>query len=130
MFQSLIERQHVSFTLLRQRNILPRQQSHAIFAAFPCLLHANMIHQDAPHELRRYREEMCSVLPLKGSLIHQPETRLLHQFGGLKGMIRSLAGEAPARQATKFVINEGNEFLSRLAVTLTPTQEQLCDLVR
>ena len=52
-----------------------------------------MIDEDPPHHHRGHANELGAVLPVVHlPLVDQPEIRLVHERGGLQGVVEPLAG--------------------------------------
>jgi hypothetical protein len=60
---------------------------------------ACMIHENAPHHLRRDTEKLRPILPGDAVLIDQPQVRFVNECGRLQGMFgRSRRRYAAARR--------------------------------
>ncbi len=71
---------------------------------------------------------MGAVLPLHLPDINQPEVRLVHQCGCLKGVAHPFVAHVPASQAAQLPVDQGHQQLERGLITLAPGQQQLRDL--
>ena len=91
---------------------------------------SGMLHQNAPHQLGRNREEMRAILPLHAFIVHQPHICFIDQGGGLQAVAGALALHVAARQAVELVINDGRHLLKRLLVSVTPCAKQHAYVVR
>jgi hypothetical protein len=67
-----------------------------------------MVHQNLPHDLRRYSEKMAAVAVFGLTLTNQPHVGFVHKCSGLKGMVRALPPQVTVRQAAKFRISDGD----------------------
>lgn len=50
--------------------------------------------------------------------VHQPDVRFVDQRGGIERLTRFLLGELLRRQRSQLIVDQGQELLSRLRVTL------------
>jgi hypothetical protein len=66
-----------------------------------------MIHQDAPHRLSGYGEEMIAAFQVSLLLIDQAKVGFVHERGGLQRVIGTLPAEVGRCQAVEFVVNQG-----------------------
>jgi hypothetical protein len=89
---------------------------------------ARVVDQDAPHQLRRYREEVRPVLPRHALQVHQPQVRLVDQRRGLQSVPAALAAHEVAGQAPKLFVNDGRELVERFPVSAAPGLEQDSDV--
>ena len=89
---------------------------------------ARMLHQNAPHQLGRNREEMGAILPLHALIIHQAHVGFIDQGRGLQAVAGALAFHVAARQAVEFVINDGGQPFERALVSVAPGAEQRADV--
>jgi hypothetical protein len=51
-----------------------------------------VIDEDPPHHHRGHANELGAVLPVHLPLVESPEIRLVHERGGLQGVVEPLAG--------------------------------------
>jgi hypothetical protein len=82
-----------------------------------------MIYQDSPHQLRRYREEMASVLPVDIVASRKAEIGLVHNRRALQRVIGTLTSQVVPRQAAQFVIDQRDKRLSGGNVAATPASQ-------
>src|ERR1700722_9011760 len=89
-----------------------------------------MLHQNAPHQLRRNREKMGAILPLHAFIIHQTHVRLVDQGCCLQAVAGPLTSHVAPRQAVQFAIDDGSQPVERALVSLAPCAQQLADVAR
>ena len=63
---------------------------------------------------------MGAILPLRISLVHQFEIRLIDEGSRLQRVAGSFATEVIAGETAQFVVDERHQFLERRLVALTP----------
>ena len=73
------------------------------------------VHQDVAHRLRRGGEEVGTVAPVGALLTSQLEVGLMHQSGGLQGVIAALPTHVALRHPTQVRIDERQQLLGREA---------------
>ena len=88
-----------------------------------------VVHQNAPHHLRRHREEMRAILPPHALITHEAHVRLIHQRRRLQAMARTLASHVAARQSVKLLIHDRGQPFERARVAVGPRAEQLAHLI-
>ena len=86
---------------------------------------ARMVHQNAPHELRRNPVELGAVLPASSLLINQAKIGLVNQGSGLQRVIRSLAPQVVSRQTSQFALDQRHELVEGRLVTTAPPGQKL-----
>jgi hypothetical protein len=89
-----------------------------------------MIHQDTPHQLRRYGKKMGTALPLHAPVVDQPGIRLVNQRGRLQRVASAFVAHIAAGEAPQFVINNGSEAVQRLVVSVAPREQERADFIR
>ena len=110
-----------------QGRLVQRDMRHAT-PAFQ-IVAPGVLHQDAPHQLRRHREEMRAILPLHPLIAYEAHVRLIHQRRRLQAMARPLAPHVAARQTVELVIHDRRQSFERARVSVAPRAEQLAHLV-
>ena len=85
---------------------------------------AGAVNEDAPHHLRRDGEELRTILPGRAALIDEPDVRLVHERGRLKGVVRPLAPQVRRGAATKLAIHEHQHTLARLEIPGGPRVQE------
>jgi hypothetical protein len=58
-----------------------------------CAARPRVIDEDPPHHHRGHANELGAVLPVHQPLVDQPEIRLVHERGGLQGVVEPLAAK-------------------------------------
>jgi len=81
---------------------------------------ARVVDQDAPHHLRGDAEELRAALPGDAILPDQPEVRFVDQCGGLQRVVRPLAAEVRHGAPSQFPVDEREQIVARLKVSVTP----------
>ena len=110
-----------------QGGLVQRDMRHAT-SAFE-IVAPRVLHQNAPHHLRRHREEMGAILPLHALIAHEAHVRLIHQRRRLQAMAGTLAPHVAARQPVELVIHDRGQPFERTRVSVAPRAEQLAHLV-
>src|SRR5262249_55572400 len=83
------------------------------------LLVARVLDEDAPHRLRRRREEMPPAVPLlRPLLIDETQVRLVNQRRRLECLSRLLLRQPRRRQLAQLVIDQRQQLLRRRRVAL------------
>ena len=88
---------------------------------------ARVIHQHAPHELRREGEEMGAALPSCALLIGKPKPRFVNERRRLQRMSIALASQHAPRQPAKLGVDESHERVARVGVARAPGAQLLGD---
>jgi hypothetical protein len=104
------------------RNFLERDLLRAA-AALRVSMTPRVIDQNAPHDLRRDREEVGTIRPVHILLIDQANVRFVYQGSGLECVVFSLAAHVTASQAVQFVVDEGIQLVQSGLVSLAPLNE-------
>src|SRR5215472_2911064 len=89
---------------------------------------SGVLHEDAPHHLRRHREKMRTVLPLHLFVVHQSRIRFVDQGGGLQAVAWPLAAHVMASQAPELVVNDRRQAVECARIPRTPGAEQIADI--
>src|SRR5262249_14261160 len=86
--------------------------------------------QDAPHGLGRGGEEMSLAVPLatRGGA-DQPQIGLVHQGRRLECVTGRLVRQPPGRHPAELVVNQAEQLLARLTVTVVTRRENTNRLV-
>ena len=93
-------------------------------AAFGSPLGTRGVDENPPHDPRRHRKEVSSVLPLQLANVHQPKIRLVHERGRLERMAGALPSHVTAGEPTELVVDERRELIERRLVAAAPGAEQ------
>jgi hypothetical protein len=72
-------------------------------------------------------EEVRPILPADIRRTDEPQVGLGNQRGRLQRLAGPLGREVAVREPPQLVVNEGEEFVRRRAITLLRTGEQQCD---
>ena len=81
-------------------------------------LAAGVIDKNPPHGLSGGGEKMPAALPVLGSAVHEPQIGLMHQCRGLQCLAWFLLSESRCGQLAQFLVNERQELVGGLRVTL------------
>ena len=76
------------------------------------------VNEDTAHGLGGDRKEMGAVGKLGFPVPDQMQPRLMHQRGGLQGLIGGFAGHFRPRKLAQLAINQRQQFLGGLRITL------------
>jgi len=75
--------------------------------------------EDAPHQPRRHREEVCPVLPFHSLDVDQPQVRLVDERSGLKTVTGSLTPHMGSGNPVQLVVHERNQLVQGHLVALS-----------
>src|SRR5919201_403539 len=81
---------------------------------------ARVLHEDAAHQPRRYREEVRAVLPFHLTSVHEPYIRLVHERGRLQRVSRALMSHVPTGDAAELSVNQRDQLLEGRLVPVAP----------
>jgi hypothetical protein len=105
-------------------------QSHPFepAAVLDSLLPTRLLDQDPSHCFGSGGEEVASIVPVRFVSAalgdDQPQPCLVNQCGGLKGLARSFPGELRGGKPAQFVVEQGQQFIARMAFAiLNPLQD-------
>ena len=79
-----------------------------------------MVDEDAAHHTSRYREEMRAVLPLDRFAVDQADIGFVDECGRLQAVPHALSGHAAARDLVEFLMDERDQSLAGVVVSLAP----------
>jgi hypothetical protein len=96
-----------------------------IASAFQPGLLACPLNQDAPHRLRCGHEKMIAAVPFLRLTPDEPQPGFVHQGGGLQGVTCRLVCHSGHRQLTEFFINQRQQLIRCLRVSLLDPSENL-----
>jgi hypothetical protein len=82
-----------------------------------------MIDDDAAHDLRRVCEEHSPVAPGKALLLNQTQIGLVHEAAGIERDEWLLPGKFPLRQSSELGVDDREQIVARLQVSLLRTFE-------
>jgi hypothetical protein len=84
-----------------------------------------VINENAPHELRRYREKVRAVFPIYAVLIDEPEINFMNQGSWLEAVVAALPQHVAGGQTMEFVVNEIEQPTFGGAVSLAPFEQKV-----
>ena len=87
------------------------------------------IDEDAPHHLRRDRQELGAVLPRRATLIDETQIRLVYERGRLKGVALSFLTQVRGRAVPQLLVDECHNALARGQISVPPRLEEFRDVV-
>jgi hypothetical protein len=79
-----------------------------------------VIHKNPSRHLRRDAEEMRPILPRDMALFQKPEVRFMDERGRLQRVTAALATQLGCSPAPEVLIQEGDQFVGRFALTFAP----------
>ena len=82
-----------------------------------------VIDQDAPHYLRRDREEVRTIRPVHILLINQANVGFIYKGSGLKCVVFSFPDHVTASQAVEFVVDQRVQLVQSGLVPFAPLSE-------
>ena len=88
------------------------------------MLAARVVHQDAPHHLRRDAEEVRAVLPLDAPLADQLEVRLVDERRALQRVADRFSRQVPSRNRAQLLVDERHQLIERLLAAVLPGDQQ------
>jgi len=127
-FQRLVERDEVRRALVRDDECFIERHLRRVTAALLVVPRAGMVHKDVPHDTGRHGQKMCAILPRDGFRVDQPEIGLVDERRGLKAVVDPLAPDVALRDAMQLLVNQRDEALQRILVSLSPFEQQAGDL--
>jgi hypothetical protein len=127
--ERVVQRQHVHVGRSGDCEVGIQCDACQFAAAFQRLAGAGGINKDAAHRLCRYGEKVGPVLPLDATGIHEPQVRLVDELAGLQRVVGTLSAKLTMGQPTELAVNEGDQFLERRLIALSPGKQQLGDVV-
>ena len=90
---------------------------------------ARAIYQDAAHHTRRHGEKVRAVLPIEAVYIDQTKVGIVHQRGGLNGMIGPFATQAAVGDLPQLRVGSLDQTAQSVFVSASPCAEEVCHLV-
>jgi hypothetical protein len=72
---------------------------------------------------------MSAIPPVDSLLPGQAQVRFMHQVRGLQAMAATLAAKIPICEAVQFAVNERDQPIKGLGVSVAPAHQELCDLL-
>ena len=89
---------------------------------------AGVIDQDPAHDPRCDAKEMRSILPIRAALVDETDVGLVHERGGLQGVVRPLVAKLACGDAAKLRIDEREQLIEGSPVAATPIAQQRGDV--
>jgi hypothetical protein len=83
-----------------------------------------VVYEDPAHHLGRHAEKLRPILPPDARLVDQPQVGFVNERGRLQGVGGALASEVIRGLPSKFVVDERQERVPCLEVTIAPCQQQ------
>lgn len=83
-----------------------------------------MIHQDLPHQVGGYAEKLSARVPRGPGLVYQSQIGLVHQRGGLQGVVMPFAAQVGGGQRAELPINQRYQFVQGVFIAAAPGLEQ------
>ena len=99
----------------------------------PALLAAvatGVVDENLAHEMGGDAEEVRPGFPVGHGLRNQPQIRLVHERGGLKGGGQVLVAQVVRGQAAEFVVDDGNQAIYGRGIAVLEIEQQPRDLGR
>jgi hypothetical protein len=82
-----------------------------------------------PAHLRRHKpKEGLARLNIDGLIPEQPEIRLVHQRGGLQGMVAALVSKEGPGKTPQLVVRRSQQLVGRVRVAFTPAMKEARDV--
>ena len=88
-------------------------------------LATSRLHQYPAHDPSGNRQKMRSIMPLNRIDLYKTEICLVNQRCGLKRVAGPLATHVARCQTAQLAVNERDQLVQRIPVTLAPGQQQL-----
>ena len=101
-------------------NWVPGVTGIIIAAALGGVPLATVVNEYVAHERRGNGEKMAFILPLDLSLLAEPQVHLVHERGGLQGVILPLAGHVVPGQTPQLLIHDRGQLIEGCSVSLAP----------
>jgi len=77
-----------------------------------------VIHENAPHDPSRNRDEVRTILPRPLRFVDQPQIRLVHECRGFQCVVGPFVSHLTTRQAAEFVIDQRSEVRGSVGPTV------------
>ena len=90
---------------------------------------ARMIDQDLAHQARRHAHEVQAVLPVDAVEPAQAHVGLVHQRGGLQGVVAAFVGQLATGDRAQLRIDQGDQPIARRKVAPPPRRQQSGELL-
>jgi hypothetical protein len=89
---------------------------------------AGVVHKDLTHEPRSDGDEVCAALQSHRLTSQQPKVGLVNESRALQGVIRSFGLEVVVSEPPQLFVDQRDQSLERLLVSLLPVLQKLGDL--
>lgn len=127
LIQCIVEREQVEISGLRKQRLrFTESYPLKILATLGGSMPPRMIHENLPHQVRGDREEMCAVFDRK-TLAQQAQVDLVDQSRALQSVFTAFAAQMMPRQLMQLAIDQGNEGVERLGVSVSPAKQEFRD---
>jgi hypothetical protein len=83
-----------------------------------------VIHEDAPHHLRRDAEELRAVLPLCAVLIDQPQVGFVNECGRLQRVIGALTPQVGLGPTMEVLVDQRDELIASRGISGAPRVQE------
>ena len=126
--QRVIERDKVLTGLVGHDKCLVESHARGAAAAFVRAPRAGVVDEDAPHDPRRHGQEMRAVVPLDRFSVNQADIGLVDERGRLETVTHALSGHAAARDLVELLVDERDQSLAGVVVSLPPFEKERGDV--
>src|SRR5262249_52147047 len=123
--QCVIQRDNLRGSLSRNGRPLFQRQPGCVTPSLGVTTLPCVVDQDTPHYLRRYGEEVPSVLPTNSLLVHEPEIGLVNQRRSLERVSGGLVTHVPSGHAAQLGINQRHQPVEGCGIAFAPGAEKL-----
>ena len=86
-----------------------------------------VVHENLTHQVRGHSEEVGAAVYLR-ILANETQVGFIDQGSALQGVSGTLAIQVIVREAAKFIVDQRDQSVESLAISLAPVGEKLCDL--
>jgi hypothetical protein len=102
-----------------QPRLARRPAPHPV-AAFLRRVSPRVVDEDTPHHLCGDREEVAPAVEVHLALIDEAQVGLVHQRGGLEGVVGTLVPQLPCRDPAELQVDEGQELVACGRIAAAP----------
>jgi len=92
-------------------------------AALPVVPRSRVIDENAAHEARGQRQEMCAILPADAAKVDEPNESLVDESRCLQRVIVTLAAHLDAGETAEFLMNDRDQFVERGTIAAPPCEQ-------
>ena len=100
----------------------------SLASALPRVAAPRVLDENSAHRLGGNRKEVSSALPVGSLAADKPQVCLVDDGARLERVACSFAPQVPLRHSMKLVVNEGDEPIQGIPISLPPGEQQPCDL--